>query len=289
MARIVFLIATVVILFASIELGAAWNKIGSHKCDDKHWKGSRSTLNECKKTCEAYTHMIYVERGDRNCACQNNPKYCFEPCDKCDIYKREVISRPSTGVVCGAHSANTCSDCPKGNGKSWCNGDCQWKGNRCIPKAGKCNMDLVNAINDYRAQKGLHRVPVDDTLCKVAYYHSWDQEESVKRYGEWEGHSWLRNSKDGYSWKVCDMESDPNCMGNKPKEFNGAWNSWGYEISTRRVPRMTASIALNNWKGSPDHHDVIINQGNFKDKITYKWTKLGAAYNGNSANAWFAP
>ena len=29
-------------------------------------------------------------------------------------------------VVCGGHKADTCSDCPQGNGASWCNGDCQW-------------------------------------------------------------------------------------------------------------------------------------------------------------------
>ena len=46
--------------------------------------------------------------------------------------------------------------------------------------AGNCNMDLVNAINQYRAQRGLNKIPVDDTLCKVAYYHSWDQQVSSK-------------------------------------------------------------------------------------------------------------
>jgi len=285
MARIVFLIATVVILFASIELGAAWNKLGSYKCDDKHWKGSRSTLNECKKTCEAYTHMIYVERGDRNCACQNNPKYCFTPCDSCDIYKREVISRPSTGVVCGAHSANTCSDCPKGNGKSWCNGDCQWKGNRCIPKAGKCNMDLVNAINGYRSQKGLNKIPVDDTLCKVAYYHSWDIEQ-----GNSKGHSWGSNSKDGYSWRGCNFDSEDSttwgCMWYKPKDFNGAWNGEAFENAAWSSGGMSALGALNQWKNSPLHNDVMINKG--KSWSNKKWSKLGAAYLGNTATAWFA-
>ena len=29
-------------------------------------------------------------------------------------------------VSCGNHNANTCADCPQGNGASWCHGDCRW-------------------------------------------------------------------------------------------------------------------------------------------------------------------
>ena len=31
-----------------------------------------------------------------------------------------------TSVSCGNHRAKTCQKCPQGNGKMWCNGDCQW-------------------------------------------------------------------------------------------------------------------------------------------------------------------
>ena len=40
-------------------------------------------------------------------------------------------------VSCGGHFANTCSACPQGNGASWCNGDCHWQANECIPFSGK--------------------------------------------------------------------------------------------------------------------------------------------------------
>lgn len=29
-------------------------------------------------------------------------------------------------VSCGGHTANSCEECPQGNGAAWCNGDCKW-------------------------------------------------------------------------------------------------------------------------------------------------------------------
>jgi GT2 family glycosyltransferase len=34
-------------------------------------------------------------------------------------------------VLCGGHRAETCADCPQGNGRDWCNGECKWLGDRC--------------------------------------------------------------------------------------------------------------------------------------------------------------
>ena len=34
-------------------------------------------------------------------------------------------------VNCGGHRAESCSKCPNGNGKEWCDGECRW----CGPKA----------------------------------------------------------------------------------------------------------------------------------------------------------
>ena len=35
-------------------------------------------------------------------------------------------------VSCGNHQANSCSDCPQGNGRTWCNGQCQWLNGVCV-------------------------------------------------------------------------------------------------------------------------------------------------------------
>ena len=37
-------------------------------------------------------------------------------------------------VVCGGHTAETCSECPQGNGAYWCNGDCLWLNGGCVDK-----------------------------------------------------------------------------------------------------------------------------------------------------------
>ena len=41
-------------------------------------------------------------------------------------------------MSCGGHSANNCNECPYNGailvGKSWCNGDCHWIDEECIPK-----------------------------------------------------------------------------------------------------------------------------------------------------------
>ena len=39
-----------------------------------------------------------------------------------------------TGVSCGNHVAPSCTECPRGNGASWCNGDCIWSNEQCISK-----------------------------------------------------------------------------------------------------------------------------------------------------------
>merc|ERR1711862_348143 len=41
---------------------------------------------------------------------------------------------PKEKVDCGDHTANTCSECPQGQGETWCNGECQWKNNQCVGK-----------------------------------------------------------------------------------------------------------------------------------------------------------
>jgi len=36
------------------------------------------------------------------------------------------VGGPPGGVSCGRHHASSCFECPQGNGKNWCNGDCEW-------------------------------------------------------------------------------------------------------------------------------------------------------------------
>ena len=45
----------------------------------------------------------------------------------------------------------------------------------------------------------------------------------------------------------------------------------------------TAEESLKLWKSSPKHHDVIVNNGKWKD---VEWKKIGAAAYGPFANVW---
>ena len=44
-------------------------------------------------------------------------------------------------MSCGQHSAINCNQCPYNGdnliGQSWCNGDCHWKDDECIPNTGR--------------------------------------------------------------------------------------------------------------------------------------------------------
>ena len=44
-----------------------------------------------------------------------------------------MLNGPNLGklVNCGAHTAKTCQDCPQGNGRLWCNGECKWSNDQC--------------------------------------------------------------------------------------------------------------------------------------------------------------
>ena len=84
-------------------------------------------------------------------------------------------------------------------------------------------------------------------------------------------------------------------MWNKPKEFtNNKYEGNGFEISTGPTgddpqffehENVTIKSAVNAWKKSKPHNDVIINLDIWKDT---KWLKIGAAVYGSFANAWFS-
>jgi len=57
-----------------------------------------------------------------------------------DILKLKRMYQCTDGFVnCGKHQAGSCEECPQGNGKYWCNGDCRWIDDvkKCFPKQGR--------------------------------------------------------------------------------------------------------------------------------------------------------
>jgi len=164
----------------------------------------------------------------------------------------------------------------KGNCKKAC-GYCEYD----------CNMDLVNKINEYRQQNGLSWLPTDETLCKVAYYHARDTVKNRPDTGNCNMHSWSWKRMDGIKWKGCCYTRDHKngkCMWKKPREFNSRFVGDGFEISYKTSGSANAEKALDSWKKSSGHNNVIMNRGIW----TKNWSRIGAAYYGGAAHAWFA-
>jgi len=154
--------------------------------------------------------------------------------------------------------------------------------------------ELAQLINAYRKQNGLLEIPISGKLTAVALKHIMDlntyhpenicgdkgNEHSWSNNGNWTGKVGVG------AWKGCcypDDHSNQPCMWDKPKEIAN-YPGNGYEIVHSEPGIVTAQSALNGWKSSPDHNDVILNKGKWGN---FPWKAIGAVYGGNFSCAWF--
>lgn len=143
---------------------------------------------------------------------------------------------------------------------------------------------LYEVINEYRKQKKLPALPLSFSLTKVAKAHAWDLNENydLEQRHKCNPHSWSEQE----DWSGCcysDDHKNPNCMWDKPKEIAG-YPAAGYEIVYWNSSLAKPSRALESWKKSPGHNQVIINLDIWK-KI--EWKAIGVSIQGNYAIAWF--
>ena len=47
----------------------------------------------------------------------------------------KIPTAPKRKAWCGGHAADSCADCPQGNGAAWCNGECSWTNGSCVNTA----------------------------------------------------------------------------------------------------------------------------------------------------------
>lgn len=156
------------------------------------------------------------------------------------------------------------------------------------PTPGECLTDgeasLANLINQYRAENGLAPVPVTRSLTAVAQWHVWDLDVNHPHGGSCNLHSWSDSES---IWSpVCYTADHANAAGmwSKPDEItSGAYTSNGYEIAF--WGSTDPQTALNAWKGSPGHNDVILNAGIW---ATYSpWPAMGIGMRNGYAVVWF--
>jgi hypothetical protein len=152
----------------------------------------------------------------------------------------------------------------------------------CKEEVVYTNQQLIEVINNYRKEKKLPAIAVSPSLNKVAQIHINDL---IAYHVPNEGcnlHSWSKHGK----WSPCcydDSHSSSKCMWDKPRELT-SYKGDGYEIAVFHSEGMTPELALELWKSSPGHLNMILNRNKWK-KV--KWKAIGAAIKGDYALVWF--
>lgn len=144
---------------------------------------------------------------------------------------------------------------------------------------------LYYMINAYRESLGLPKLSFSKSLTEVARAHVRDSntytpENQVDSRGiKGNLHSWSANG----SWTPVVYTSDHHYMydmWSKPREITN-YTGNGYEISASGR-RISPETALDLWKDSPGHNQVMATQGMWSDLKT-----MGVSIDGGYAHVWF--
>lgn len=135
--------------------------------------------------------------------------------------------------------------------------------------------ELFQIINEYRAQNKLPPIILSDSLSLVANRHLLDLTINLKYLT----HGWSNcpyDIKDDKTW---------NCVFESPQRLNSNYQGQGYENLYRNLGgNATPALALEAWKKSPMHNNLILNLDIWKDT---KFDAFGLAISGNYAAIWF--
>jgi len=145
--------------------------------------------------------------------------------------------------------------------------------------------ELATLINEYRESLGLKPFTISRSLTTVARAHVIDSNNySPSQGADQRGikcnlHSWSSNG----SWSPICYTSDHQYakqMWDKPRELT-SYNGNGFEISASSIG-ISPSMALDMWKNSTGHNDVIISAGSWSTL-----TVMGVGINRNYSHVWF--
>lgn len=148
---------------------------------------------------------------------------------------------------------------------------------------------LYELIMNYRTQKHLPAIPLSSNLTVVAQTHAKDLHENRPFNKKCNMHSWSRKGE----WKACCYTSDhknAECMWDKPRELT-SYKGDGFEIAhgfanydKYQGVDVTPETALDGWKKSKGHNQVIVNLGIWKD---VEWQAIGIGIYKDFAVVWF--
>lgn len=144
---------------------------------------------------------------------------------------------------------------------------------------------LYNIIMEYRATRGLPKIPLSKSLTFVAKTHLKDLIKNKPDTCGCNPHSW----SDRGNWTPVCYTSDHKLAEYariKAKELTN-YSGYSYEIATKITPahiKMTAAEAIDGFKNSPPHNAAIMNLNNWNDN---EWKAIGIAIDANYACVWF--
>ncbi len=137
-------------------------------------------------------------------------------------------------------------------------------------------------INAYRHAHGLTAVPLSPRLSAVAARHVKDLLTNAPHKSLGSLHSWSQQDDrwTGGAFRLGDAATY-RVMWDKPREI-AAYDANGYEVAVSGAHDM--QHALDLWKNSPPHNEVILNLTIWK---RLHWQALGAVFHKGFACAWF--
>lgn len=224
-----------------------WNKFST--IPDKYWNAGITGKRSLVRATGGGFNLISVREGAGNCYFDSTGLIDFASrCSAPESPLARIFTEDYAGVDAG-----------------------------CTAEAGK----LVRLVNEYRAQNGLSKIPLSPSLCAVGQAHAVDLSRNRSSFGnQCNLHSWSSNGE----WSPCcytDDHAQAACMWKKPGELT-SYKGYGYENAHAGSP--TPEGALNSWKNSTGHNEVILNRGQWANN---KWKALGAGSYRNYWVLWF--
>ena len=147
---------------------------------------------------------------------------------------------------------------------------------------------MYKLLMAYRVENNLPEIPLSKSLTFVAQQHCKDlYHNQPDKPKECNAHSWSANG----AWTACCYTSDhkqASGMWKKPAELT-QYTGNGFEIAcgSSKVNgdyNMTAEYAVESWKESSGHNNVILNQDVWND---FPWGAIGVGIYKGFACVWF--
>eukprot|EP00914_Ancora_sagittata_P009741 GHVO01018484.1.p1 GENE.GHVO01018484.1~~GHVO01018484.1.p1 ORF type:complete len:275 (+),score=35.86 GHVO01018484.1:38-826(+) len=151
-------------------------------------------------------------------------------------------------------------------------------------------VNVLNLINEKRADANLATLTVSQTLNRAAFYHTEnnmrtspvDVQDCVSL------HSWLGASHETVPYESCCYDNDSYCMWFKPMELSGYYfTALSFEISqysSWSYFEHGEDFIVNGWVKSDGHRALMLNEGAWAG---YSWKHMGVSITQHFAHVWF--